>query len=634
MQFLSSSFLAKCAIPLLAFACLSRAAAQEPAVEAELSHELSGDRLQVGSVFELKVRSPWKGEDCRLSPGSLLHATVKTVKRAPSGHTEEFIFRLGAACGDKEPIALVVTSLLAPPKVETSMEQFPGFGSIGGAGKQPQANPATFSGSDAMRGTAQAVTTSSVTVNKLPATVKLGEVWRLPHIQLVVPSGDGLDSTVGTAKGSIRLPEGTLFVLQGARSVRRAEGIVPVVAGRATVEEAHSVHPFVTACRAGRCSAYAAAQPMAGFGFRELRPDEDLAKLGLRGEHDREVSQLEPGTTVHFTGDRKVLLTFPTHALVKRTGNERPTDEPRSVRAVLLDIETRAVERVLDWTVDDHNTYVWAFGQNLLVHEGQALRVYGPSLQEVAAMALTMPLASLQVSPDGEHLLLGELHELHTAEEHQSLVEGDKHGPQEEVLWSLLDGHLERIKTLGSSSNRVPVPVLFNEGMIELRKGREPEWFLVERSWEGGSERQLGGLRSSCLPSLGAVRPDLLTVATCDVSGDAMHTFAVRADGSPVLTQASGGQDLPLSFVAASAAPKLAMMMTRGSEAYSRGLLFHLSVIRHQAVEVLGAERGEVVACIPLAEVAPYREPFALSPDGATLAVLSGQHLRLYALQP
>ncbi len=629
----SLRILARVLLAVLAFAWRPCAVAQNAVMEAELPQELLADRLHAGSIFVLKLRAPWASGECHLASGALVHAVVQKVAAIPNGHTEEISFQVTAPCGDEQPEDLVVTGLLAPPKIETRLEQFPGFGSLGGT-PQPPANPQTFDPSDAMRGTAQVVTSVALTVNKLPATVTLGEVWRLPRVRLALPSGRSTVSTVAVTKGQLRLPEGAVFVLQKARDGRDPLKTVSLVAGRALPPTAASVHPFVRACRPGVCSTSPAVWTPAGFGLQQPGVSVGLTGFGFRAEYDREVSGLESSTTVHFLGENEVLVTFPTHALVRRTGTERPTDERRSIRAVLLDVKTLSAERVLDWIVDDHHSYLWPAGRNLLVHEGQNLRLYGPGLAEIATVPLQAPLASLRVSPDGEHVLLGELRELHSGADHRLLVETDAHGPQEEVLWSLLDGRLRRIRTLGKSSNRVPTPVLLNDGLVELRKGQDPEWFLAAKAWEGGSEKQLGSLRSSCLPVLSDVAPDLLTVGVCDVSGDGMHTFAVREDGSPVVEQASDRRAMPLSFAGAADAPRMAMLSTRGTEAYGRGLLFRLSAIQSQAVTVAGAQDGTVIARVPLPETSPYSDGFALAPDGGTLAVVSGRNLVLYALKP
>ena len=169
------------------------------------------------------------------------------------------------------------------------------------------------------------------------------------------------------------------------------------------------------------------------FGFHRAGDAEDLSRFGMRPESDREVLRLQQSTTVHFVSDAEVLVTFPTHELLRHSGDERPTDSPQQVCAVLFNIETRSVERVEHWIIDDHNVYVWSFGRNLLVHKGRFLSMYGPGLRELASLSLDLPLASLRASPDGEHLLVGELNELHSREDHLMLVDALARGPQEEV---------------------------------------------------------------------------------------------------------------------------------------------------------------------------------------------------------
>jgi hypothetical protein len=286
------------------------------------------------------------------------------------------------------------------------------------------------------------------------------------------------------------------------------------------------------------------------------------------------------------------------------------------------------------WIIDDHNVYVWSFGRNLLVHKGRFLRMYGPGLQELASLPLDLPLASLRASPDGEHLLIGELHELHSLEDHLMLVDSLARGPQEEVRWSLLDQNLKRISTLGTSSNFVPTPILLDDSMIELRKGVGSEWFLVGKAWDSNSDRLLGSLRSACFPVLDNTTPNLLAATTCDISGKAMHTILARKNGSPVIDQTSTRQDLPASVAGSSASARVALMLTRVEENWDQGRLFRFSMIKTQRIEVFGSEDGSLLASIPLPATEHSSNAFALSPNGSMLALVAGRHLTLYELHP
>jgi hypothetical protein len=629
MPYCSLGYLPKWIAAFMTVACLSCASAQEAPIEAELSQALAGDRLKIGSSFALQVLAPWEQAECRLASGALLHATVQAVTRT-KGHTQGITFMVDAPCGERKPLEPVVTSLLAAPRIEEETEEFPGFATFG-AGNQPRVTSATLNPLDMAKPAPFAVRHTTAT-QQLPKTVTLGEVWHLSHIKLVLPSGDSTASGITTEKSSLGLPAKTIFILQTVR--QGAPRALPAVVNQSVREGPRSPDPFIGPCRAGQCTLDPAPLSTPPFGFHRAGDAEDLSRFGMRPESDREVLQLQQSTTVHFVSDAEVLVTFPTHELLRHSGDERPTDNPQQVCAVLFNIETRSVERMEHWIIDDHNGYVWSFGRNLLVHKGRFLRMYGPGLQELASLPLDLPLASLRASPDGEHLLVGELHELHSWEDHLMLVDAVARGPQEEVRWSLLDQDLQRIRTLGTSSNFVPTPILLDDSMIELRKGVGSEWFLLGKAWDSNSDRQLGSLRSACFPVLDNISPNLLVATTCDISGKAMHTILARKNGSPVIDQTSTRQDLPASVAGSSASARVALMLTRVEENWDQGRLFRFSMIKTQRIEVFASEDGSLLASIPLPAAEHSSNAFALSPNGSVLALVAGHHLTLYELHP
>lgn len=619
MRATAHNCLARCVLILLAATASGTAVAQEAPVETELTHELAGDPLAKGSDFLLKVRAPWTAGACRLMPGSLLHATVASVSHAPSGHTAAITFTIAAPCEAHDAVPLMLISLLAAPKIETSQERFPSFGAPGHGGGF----------------TATSLASSTiVNITKLPSTIKWGEVWHLPHITLVPPSPTGTTSTIATTRDKLELPKGSVFILLTTQKSAHPLALAISTAQHPVAAPSHSVEPFIRPCRPQDCSIDSAKLPLKAFGAERTALETDLTAFGLKPEHDHEMSELGTDTTLHFLDADELLLTFPTRDLVRRSDNERPTDERRSIRAVLFNTTTQSATRILDLAVDDHNRYVWPCGHNLLVHDGRSLRLFGPALQELAVLPLDNPLATLRIAPDGEHILLGEVHELHSEEEHRLLLETDRSGPQEEVLWSLLDGHLRRLRTLGISSSSMLPPVLLNTGPMELRKGHEQIWVLVGKPWEGGSEKTLGSLRSSCQPVLTDLSPNLLTITTCDVLGFASHTYVLRDDGSTLLESITDTQELPMTFAGSSNSNRIAALRTHATNAYTRGTLFYQSSIQSQTIEVFGTDRGTVLARLAVPQSAIFQDAFALSPDGSSLALLSGNTLRFYALRP
>ncbi|MGB8534767.1 MAG: hypothetical protein WCD57_00010 [Acidobacteriaceae bacterium] len=633
MPYCSLGSLPKWIAAFMTIACLSGASAQEAPIEAQLSQTLAGDQLKIGSSFVLQVMASWQQADCRLASGALLHATVQTVMQT-NRHTQGVTFIVEAPCGgDRKPLEPVLTSLLAAPRIQEEVEQFPSFPSLGG-GNRP-ASSASLNPLDVSKPTSFDVGhTTTLKTEQLPKTVTLGQVWHLPHVKLLLPSGGSTASAIATEKSSLHLPAKTIFILQVVRQGNQPVRLVPAVADHSVPKVLRSPDPFIGTCRVGSCTLYPAPLGAPPFGFQRAGDPLDLSPLGMRSESDREVSRLEQRTTVHFLSNGEVLVTFPTHELLRHTKDERPTDNPQQVRAILFNTATRSVDRMEQWIIEDHNVYVWPFGRNLLVHEGRFLKLYGPGLQELASFPLDLPLASLRASPDGEHLLIGELRELHSWEDHQMLVDTLVRGPQEEVRWSLLDRNLKPTRTLGTSSNFVPTPILLDGGMIELRKGEGADWFLVGKAWDSSSEKQLGILRSSCFPVLDNTSPDLLAATTCDPSGKTMRTVLTRENGLPVIDQTSTRQDSPSSVTGSSASATVALMLTRIAGDWDQGRVFRFSMIKTQRIEVFGSEDGALLASIPLSDAEHSSNAFALSPNGSVLALVAGHHLTLYKLHP
>lgn len=630
MPHCSLGYLAKWIAAFTTFACLPWASAQEVPIETQLSQTLAGDRLKVGSSFALQVLASWGQAECHLASGTVLHAAVESVARS-NGHTQGITFVVRAPCGERKPLEPVVISLLAAPRVEEETVELPGFATRGGV-NQPSPSTATLNPLDASKPAPLAIRNTKK--DQLPETVTLGEVWHLSHIRLGLPSGDSTESAITTDKSSLGLPARTIFILQIPRRGSQPPRALPVVANHLVREGPRPAEPFIGPCRAGQCTLDPAPFNAPPFGVHRAGDAEDLSRFGLKAESDREVLQLQRSTTVHFLSDAEVLVTFPTHELMRHSTDERPTDNPQQVRAVLFNIETRSVDRVEGWTIDDHNAYVWTFGRNLLVHEARSLRVYGPRLQELASLPLDLPLAFLRASPDGEHLLIGELKELHSREDHLMLVDTLARGPQEEVRWSLLDQNLHRIGTLGTSSNFVSTPVLLDDGIVELRKGAGAEWFLVAKAWDSNSYRRLGSLRSTCLPVLDSVSSNLFAATTCDTSGKVMRTTLIRENGAPVVDQTSTRQDLPASVAGSSASSRVALMLSRIDNDWDQGHLFRFSMVKTQRIEVFAGEDGSLVASIPLPADEHSSSAFALSPDGHILALVAGHHLSFYELHP
>ena len=163
-------------------------------------------------------------------------------------------------------------------------------------------------------------------------------------------------------------------------------------------------------------------------------------------------------------------------SLVPRSGAEANFSRKlRIVRAVLIDLEKKEIVKTVDWRVPDSGRYLWPIGENqVLIHVGQELRVYGPGLQLRNQISLGGPLAFVRISPASQYFAAGILHERHSREIHRQLEDAELREPEEDVEIRLLDSQF-RVLTSIMRSSRVPPPVLLNEGEVHISSiGRKP----------------------------------------------------------------------------------------------------------------------------------------------------------------
>lgn len=609
-----------------------QACAQQSALEAELTEALVADTLAHDASFMMKVTAPWQDGRCRLVPGEVLHATVGKSEHNAKGKVTSISFEVKAPCADEKPLPLVVTSLLAPVEVEQLSGQFfrkSTFGQSTGVGSA--GINMTQQDMSGQQNAALPLSNGPVVRGDRPTSVHVGEVYHLSRVRLTVPAPGTTESTISTTASSLKLPARTTFVLQGSRLEGQPRFVRTGGSTTASTVTRPVRHSLIKACVAGRCTRQSPAMA-ASFGAVARGSGIDLGSFGFRGERDREMKDLDTGSAVQFLADDEVLVTFPSHQLVRRINGHLEV-HARSVRALTMDAATFSLRSKRDWEIPDSNTYVWSLGDKILVHTGQNLHLYGPTLQEIASYQLETPLAGLRVSPDGKHILVGTLHELHTPEEHQALLQADARGPEEEVNWNVLGSDLVKQRTVGTSSTLRLPPVLLDDGMVELRKEGNDKWHFVRYSWDSAAESQLGTFDSSCMPTVESTRPDLLVLSTCDTTDLGAHSFLLHEDGTPVLDEALDWHDFLMSSVSGSQEHRLAYMVARGKDEYTRGGALHVNTLRSEAAEVMDAQTGASLASVPFPAVSPYKQSVALSPDGRKLAMLAGSRLWVYDLE-
>lgn len=499
-------------------------------------------KVKAGDPILAKLVLAWKSADCDLRQGAIVQGHVMTQKaHSKTEKSSEIgvIFDAGQCGGrDMKPLFLTVAAVVAPAPDRDS--DFPYAENL-----QPLSEAVGLVLNSNVRSISQASATVYFEPRpaKASSSVTPGQVVGIPHLAISV--GQGIDgaSILSSTGRNVQLSAGTQFALvPNLRAEPNGTGDVkstnPNAATNPAPEAPEPPPPDIAdereVCVAPDCTV-ALADSQADQEIQGAQSTLPLKGLGyLPPSTDREMSGFNYDVSIAYLGPTQFLFTFNPHILVPRSGAEENfSGKLRIVRAVLIDLEKKEIVKTVDWRVPDSGRYLWPIGENqVLIHVGEELRVYGPGLQLRNRISLGGPLAFVRISPASQYFAAGIVHERHSREIHRQLEEAELREPEEDVEIRLLDSQF-RVLTLITRSSRVPPPVLLNEGEIHIPSIGRNHWRIVESSW-AGQRRVLAVATSTCVPQGESVPGNLLFVVGCDRQtgnrdGTASFTATVRS---------------------------------------------------------------------------------------------------------
>jgi hypothetical protein len=238
------------------------------------------------------------------------------------------------------------------------------------------------------------------------------------------------------------------------------------------------------------------------------------------------------------------------------------------------------------------------------------------------------PLKFVRLSPNGELMAVAIARETHTVEQHAALRESLNAEPPENVEIRVLDKDFKTIAQATTSSNIVP-PTLLNEGQVQLLGKLKTQFVLRLARWNG-EPATVARFSSACIPDVSSFAPDLLMVATCELSTGAHEYRVLRPSGKVVLRgrpdpQAAGqsGQGNGRCF---------AVKNLHATQSMLRGAHFQGSNLDYEVVRVFQSNDGRQLTSVRLQAPPPSHGAYALSPDGAQLAVIADAKVNLFAV--
>jgi hypothetical protein len=610
-------------------------------VQAELVRAIEAGRIHVGDSIFAKVTVKWQGFQCALRQGAVLKGRI--VAQSVHSKTQKaseiaLLFESGQCDGHNlKPLPLTLAALLAAdPNRETNSYEYQPLSEAVGVG---------IGGSAASgRGNLRSVTASAATIEDSPSrymgpsAVLPGQVVGIKGVKLNVGSGPGGSSVLAALGHNVRLEAGSQFVLVPNLSAPMPDTAstppaptAPLAPVTANSSDATSADDEIAVCLPPQCTEVLtpnetetnAPPASATFSVR------DLGYVPVRA--DQEMYSFDYSSSISYLGSKELLFTFNPHILIRRSGEEARFSKLRVIRAVLINVQEKKVEKSIDWKVPDAQQYLWAIGPDrALVHVGRELRLYGPGLKLEQRLVLNGPLVFLRTSPLSRYFAVGVMQERHSEAVHRQLEEAEDREPEEDVEVRVLDGNLHTLATVVRSS-RAPRPVLSDNGEIRVVSASKNRWRIVEDTWDE-QKHLLAQLNSTCRPEATTLSPDLVFVVGCDRQSTGRWYRVLRPNGKPILKGRSPSAELEHTASGAATGGSFAIGIAEAAKSIVPESAFRTSDIHNERIAIYRTENGERMFTVNVPAPVPTVQTFVLSPDGNQLAVLRGDQIAFYEM--
>ncbi len=351
--------------------------------------------------------------------------------------------------------------------------------------------------------------------------------------------------------------------------------------------------------------------------------------MGYAPRPQLELEDLNDDVALAWLGPQQLLIAFNPHTLVERDRQPSTGAAVRRIHAVVLDPATRKVMSSADWFLPDAGEFLWQLsGGRVLVHVGNELRIYGEGMQIERQIPVDGPLQFVRLSPNGEWMAIAVLRETHTPEEHANLRESLGTEPPENVEIRVLDKDFKTVAQ-GTTSSKIMPPALLNEGQVQLLAKPNKQYRLTLTT-ATGQTTTVARFPSACIPEVSSFAPDLLLVGTCELNTGVHEYRVLRPDGKVVLRGRTDPQTMGQS--AQGNVRDFAVKSLHATQVMVHGSVFHGTDLDYEEVRVFQSGDGRRLSSVRLQAPPTSHGAFALSPDGAQLAVIADAMVKLFAV--
>jgi hypothetical protein len=622
-----------------------RISTQTP-LEAVLLAPLDAGKLVRGAPVLAKARLDWKGPACLLRAGSVVSGHVVDFEqrsKQSKGSSLTILFDHANCDGHLVPTGLTLVSLIVTPEIDEGRPLLDS-GFVNGTGVQFIPGVSKITGPQERLGGSGALSMrAGESSAQGPSRVTAGQVIGLGKVTLSVGTGPEGSSVLTTAKGNIHLERATQFVLMpktvvaydepSSVTAKLVETSLPLPPDPA--EAPHVAAPAPPAPpetdETEICTAPCSVVPSTvGHELPRASATLSATNFGYIPHDNRDYESFDYQSSLIYLDSANLLFTFDPHSLRQRYASGLNTESMRTVRAILLDPKTLAVKRVREWQVQGEGQYIWRAGEGqVLVHLGHQLRLLGPDLEVVRSVTIDGQLTFVSVSPSGDRIAVGVLHERYNQEMHDLLVKALHGEPEEDIDIQLFDHNFSVILTARQSSS-LPPPVLSDDGEIRVAFTGNNHWRISEYLWNH-TEHTVATTISGCRPNVSAPLTNSLFLVGCSPSLEKKWYRMLRLDGHPILQGHSSFVEMEQASTSSSQS-EFAVRVVRSETPRSHGSLFRKADLLEQEFSIYRAADGKRLFLTTTSGISLVEQSFALSPSGNQLAVLTNATLSFYSI--
>jgi hypothetical protein len=613
-------------------------------LQTELVASLDISRVKVGSPVLLKVDVDWVSPGCTLRAGSIVQGhVVELTKRSKGVKDSELQLIFDAAECDahhENPFSFALVAIVGSEQGNTSTGQADAReappladaigNAIGGAGggiRSAQAASALNSGFD-------------LPVRHLPAQILPGQVLGVKKTVLNIGASDKDAATVRALGHDLRLEQGTSLILMHS-------DIAPGVVRNAAQASASGDHAGETAPPASSAGTGPLLEPpdetdvctercnIVEERTAETRVQDSAAtasiamrRLGYAPRKNQEVTSFDYQTALTYLDPHNLLCTFDPHQLRERTGPDQ--EDIRTIKAVLIDTDSRTIKRIMTWRVQGDEQYLWRLADGkILVHMRHELKEFDAQLKTLRSIPLGGRVGWLVASPTGDHIAIGTVRERHSEEVHRDLTEMLADSPEEDVEVQVFNKDRSVILTAIQSS-KIPQPVLSDSGELRLHGDGHTHWKISEYHWDR-TEQKIAAVTSTCRPILATPARDLIFAVGCTSSGGRWYRM-LRADGHLLLKGVSASDEIQ-HFAQGTDGEDFAVRTVTAVRAMSYGQPFKKTDLTQEKIAVYRSRDGATLASVATADFVLSHMAFALSPTGEEIAVIGDSSISFYPIR-